>query len=288
MADIIVLAERTATSADVVRFAHRLASAARQRVIAVEAVRNTSTEHTLEQERGYLGAEADDLRSRLPADLVQHIQVVTVDAEPIDALLEQAGHRDAAAVVIGSTGCEGVTGYGFGSPAHVLAHRLDCPLVVVPPSAAPGGDEVVVGIDGSPASDVALDTAARIAGELTIGLCAVYMVDDIYRTFTTHGYYGAQERLARAEVARRASPVRFVERFGDDPAEVLADVARRQRAVLLVVAARQQHALGGLLLGGVPDHLLHEPPCPVMVLPLAYVERAEQRLQSVGARHAHR
>jgi hypothetical protein len=40
------------------------------------------------------------------------------------------------------------------------------------------------------------------------------------------------------------------------------------------VAARERHALGGRLLGAVPDHLLHHPTRPVAVLPHAAARAA--------------
>lgn len=274
MADIIVLVEAPDTAAAALRFAHRWAAARSDRVVAVEPVTNPSTEHTAAQEQDYLAARRAALAAALGGG---EVEVVGGDGGARESLLADSTRRDAAAVVIASPPVAGVTSYGFGSTAHVLAHSLACPLVVVPdgPAGCPQGDEVVVGIDGSAASDVALLTAATLADELGGGLCAVYTVDDIYRTFTTHGYYGAAERLVRAEVGRARTPVRFVERFGHHPADVLADVAREHRAQLLVVAARDHHSLGGALLGGVPDHLLHRPPCPVMVLPRAYVHRIE-------------
>jgi nucleotide-binding universal stress UspA family protein len=277
MSDIIVAVNETSEAGAALRFAHRLAAARHHRVVALHARVNPSAEHTAAQEERYLSSMRDHLLAWLPPDDVAHTEVLTVDGDIADALIAAAGQRRAATVVVGSAPFEGATSYGLGSLVHHLARHLACPVVSVPVEGPEdAGDEVVVGIDGSEGSEVALLTAEDLALDVGGAVCAVYAVDGIYSTFSAHGYYGAQEQYARSEAGRQRSPVTFVERFGAHPSDVLADVARERRALLLVVSARQHHSLAGTLLGSVPDHLLHQPPCPVMVLPLAYVRRCER------------
>ncbi len=276
MSDIIVAVNPTAESAAALRFAHRLAAAGHHRVVAMHVSVNPSTEHTPAQEQIYLQSVRERLLEWLPVADAERTELVTVDGDITGAVVAEAEQRDARAVVVGSAAFEGVSALGFGSLVHKLAHHLTCPLVTVPIGASGRhADEIVVGIDGSEASEVALHLTSTLARELGRGVCAVYSVDDIYSTFTSHGYLGAKEQLARAEAGRAPLAVCFVERQGHHPSDVLADVARERHAALIVVSAREHHALGGTLLGGVPDHLLHHPPCPVMVLPLAYIRQQE-------------
>lgn len=50
-------------------------------------------------------------------------------------------------------------------------------------------------------------------------------------------------------------------------AHVIADVAVREHADLIVVGTRGHTALAGLLLGSVTQRLLHIAPCPVLAVP---------------------
>ena len=54
-----------------------------------------------------------------------------------------------------------------------------------------------------------------------------------------------------------------------DPSTVLIAEASGGGAFLTVVGARSEHSLDGLLLGSVPDHLLHTAPGPVAIITYA-------------------
>jgi nucleotide-binding universal stress UspA family protein len=140
------------------------------------------------------------------------------------------------------------------------------------------GGCVVVGVDGSEGSDIALRWAADLSEPLHAEVYGVFTVDEIYETFTTPPL-DLIERKARftaaVEEARRG--VQFVERTAGDIVSGLADESAARHAALLVVGARARGSLGGLLLGTVPDKLIHEPPCPVAVLPFDFLESQLER-----------
>ncbi len=194
----------------------------------------------------------------------------TMQRAPDEALAQAA--RDAAAdlVVIGSQPEEGVTSLGLGSIAHRLAHHLDCPLIVVPPGGTPvAGGTVLVAVDGSTGSELALQWASRLGSAVGGPVVAVFSIDEIYDSFESRGYYGPDEAPSERQV-RTTGGIELIERYGTDPAATLREVADELDAALVVVSAKRRHSLGGLLLGPVADHLLHRPTRPVAVLPHRY------------------
>lgn len=200
------------------------------------------------------------------------VQLLTMERAPEEALAVAADDEGAELVVIGSEDEEGVTSFGFGSVAHRLAHRLHCPLIVVPP-----GDvsiergTIVVSVDGSQGDALALRWAsvlgAAIGGKV-VGVRNVDAPDD------------PGDRRNEPAVVDRPPPeticddgvagIEVIECRGADPAAALRHVATELDAALIVVSAKRHHSLGGLLLGAVADHLLHRPTRPVAVLPHGY------------------
>lgn len=98
-----------------------------------------------------------------------------------DVLLTRS-HR-AGMVVVGSFGSDTPAGLLVGSTALTLVARSGCPVAVVrgrdKELAPPRGGPVLVGVDGTPASDAALDLAADIGASLGAGLLAVHTRTDV-------------------------------------------------------------------------------------------------------------
>jgi nucleotide-binding universal stress UspA family protein len=216
---------------------------------------------------------AREMASRLGA--AAPVDVEEVDATGGDAektIVDRARDTGADMVVVGADRNEGVTSLGLHSLGHSLAHHLPCPLISVPETARPPeGRWFVVGIDGSDASRVALHWAEGIAQPIGAQVCALYVIDDLYDTYNTGGWYGREELDARREAHREFGRIEFKERTGEG-APTIEDEADERDAALLVVAARQRRSLYGHVLGRVPDHLLHDAARPVAVLPYEFVK----------------
>jgi nucleotide-binding universal stress UspA family protein len=200
------------------------------------------------------------------------VQLRTMERAPDEALALAAQDEGADLVVIGSEDEEGVTSFGFGSIAHRLAHHLHCPLIVVPHGDIPiEGGTLVVGVDGSRGSELALQWASALGsaiGGRVVAVCNVDASDDL-RDDSGAGAPGDTSSAKQVRVDGGAS-IELIERGGTDPAETLREVAAELDAALIVVSAKRHHSLGGLLLGAVADHLLHRPSRPVAVLPHGY------------------
>ena len=112
------------------------------------------------------------------------IQTKAIFAEPVPALLELS--NDAQIVVVGRRGRSSLAGVLLGSVSLAMIHRARCPVAVIhdefPAEAASMDAPVVVGVDGSPASElataIAFDEASRRGVEL-VALHAAYDSDPL-------------------------------------------------------------------------------------------------------------
>jgi nucleotide-binding universal stress UspA family protein len=215
----------------------------------------------------------DDLKRWAVAHPLATVPLRTMERAPEEALTLAAQDGGADVVVIGSEDEEGETSLGFGSIAHRVAHHLRCPLIVVPPGdTILEGGTVVVGVDGSTGSELALQWASHLAGVIDGRVVAVSSVHPSNETFESNGYDapGGTASVKQRRVGGGRSNIELIERCGSDLATTLREVAAELDAALIVVSAKLHHSLGGLLLGAVADHLLHHPSRPVAVLPHGY------------------
>ncbi|MET1072725.1 MAG: universal stress protein [Umezawaea sp.] len=193
---------------------------------------------------------------------------------PIPQLVEESKH--ARTVVLGSRGLGGFTGILIGSTAVALAAHGHSPIVVVRGGTALDGP-VVVGVDGSPASEAAIAFAFDTASVLGAPLTAVLswtdaLVDSAFQAtkFTMAELEDEEgrtrllaERLAGWQEKYPDVPVdRVVVR--DRPATALLRLAEHAR--LLVVGSRGRGGFTGMLLGSTSQALVHHAPCPVAVV----------------------
>jgi nucleotide-binding universal stress UspA family protein len=198
---------------------------------------------------------------------------------PAAALVDASQH--AQLVVVGSRGHGGFAGLLLGSvSAQVAAHAHSPVLVVRPPDkpAEPPGTAagpVVVGVDGSPGSAVALSFAADEAAvrETTLIVMHIWSLNTsnrprkTYEETETAAAEDAESVVAGAvEQARAEHPKVDVEPrlvHALDPTKALTDTSRE--AGLLVVGSRGHGGFTGLLLGSTSQTLVHHAHCPVVI-----------------------
>jgi nucleotide-binding universal stress UspA family protein len=184
----------------------------------------------------------------------------------------------AALVVLGSRGLGGFSGLVVGSIAVAMATHGHCPVVVVRGDAFAGdagGEPVVVGVDGSTASDAAVLFAFEAAASRGVAVVAVHTWSDValstgwevvaWPEIEAEEHTLLTERLADAQARYPDVPVqRVVAR--DGPANTLLEAA--ETAQLVVVGSRGRGGFRGLLLGSTSQALIYHSPCPVAVVPL--------------------
>ena len=197
------------------------------------------------------------------------IQAKALFAAPVPELLELS--NDAEIVVVGRRGRSSVAGVLLGSVSLAVIHHARCPVAVIhdeyPAEEAP----VLVGIDGSPASElataIAFGEAARRGAEL-VALHAAHDSDPLgiheleWAYIEPKAHEALAERLASWQERYPDVRVRRVVVF-DRPAHHLVEQAKT--AQLLVVGTRGHGEFAGLLLGSVSAAVVQATRTPVIV-----------------------
>ncbi len=229
---------------------------------------------------GVLGEAVAVARDKQPGLDIRALQMP--DA-PVQSLL--AAGETADVLVLGSRGVEGFRGLLLGSTTMHVAPYAKCPVVVVH-SGLEGGfpyedetgypgnpGQVVLGYDGSPASNRAAAFAFRHAAAIGTGVVAVSVEPGRGEPETEeidpeNATPGSDTSAFHSPVIVTAAafpdvPVSFVAGTGR-PAEVL--LAEAVGADLLVVGSRGSGGFSGLVMGSVTQKLLAHASCPVAVL----------------------
>ena len=207
-----------------------------------------------------LAQAVERLRAEHPSVEVSAAQVAAGGAA---ALVEAS--RDAVAVVVGHRGLGGFTELVLGSVGAQVAGHASGPVVIVRPRTAQRADApVVVGVDGSPACEPALEFAFEEAAGRALPLLAIYAAAE-----PTQDAAAYTESLLSSTVAPWAAKhpevqFRLQVRPGTDPEQVLVDASRD--AALVVVGSRGRGGFSGLLLGSVSQALVHHAESPVAVV----------------------
>jgi nucleotide-binding universal stress UspA family protein len=287
MGPVVVGVDESDGAARALRFAAREAELHQAPLVAVLAW------GFLDQHRAVAGAEFDphygeaDARAALDgivagvlgADAAERVERRTMCDLAARALLEAS--EGASLLVVGARGLGGFKGLVLGSVSQHVLHHARCPVAIVhgddEGARGAGPERVVVGVDGSEASDRAL------AWALDEGRLRRARVDVVYAwqlPYIDSGPFaggpldpslleeGARQALdAIVDRALAGAEAVTVERVvvAGPPAAAILDVAAG--AAIVVVGRRGRGGFKGLLLGSVSNQVTHHAPCPVVVLP---------------------
>jgi nucleotide-binding universal stress UspA family protein len=192
----------------------------------------------------------------------------------------------AGLVVVGSRGLGGFTGLLLGSVGVQVSSHAHCPTVVVRQNVSTAGP-VVVGVDGSEASDLAVGFAFAEAARIDTGVLAVHAWGAPLPTGAGEATalalireedHQGHQRVARQLLTEALAPLR--RQFPDVPVDELvaeagaasALIDAADGAAMVVVGSRGHGGFTGLLLGSTSQAVLHHAGCPVAVI------RPDQRL----------
>lgn len=206
------------------------------------------------------------------------VEQAVVEGDPVEVLLHEAA--GARVLVVGTRGIGGFASLLVGSVGAALARRAPCPLVVVrgpvlSDAALMHTDRtrpLVVGVDGSPASETALAFAFAEADAWAAPLVAVHAWIEHLETPDAPGGLAELEEQERELLGERLAgwtgkyPGVRVSRelVHGPPARAL--VARSAHARLVVVGSSGRGPVGRVLLGSTGRALLHHALAPVAVV----------------------
>lgn len=223
-----------------------------------------SAQHVIDQARKTLSASVGDAQP-------PEIHTETVYSAIVPALIEAS--EDAWMLVTGSQGLGAVGRLLLGSVTTGLVHHAHCPVAVIHSDAVPDpGAPVVLGVDGSPASEAATALAFDEASRRKVGLVALHVWSDV-GVFPILGMdWHDREDEAHEILAERLAgwqdryPEVHVERklFCDKPSEWL--LKESEHAQLLVVGSRGRGGFPGMLLGSVSSAVTQSARVPVVVV----------------------
>lgn len=205
-------------------------------------------------------------------EIVPHLKITQSSTTEPAVLALIAESNTARCVVLGGSGRGALAGVLLGSTTLTLSAHAHCPVVAVRGRDRPDAP-VVVGVDGSELSNLALGCAFAQAARRDVPLVAV------------HAYYHAdshrpdqREQPELVELAERRVLDGWLSRWADlyphvdvEPEVVCARpreclLKRSEDASVLVVGSRGRGGFTGLLVGSTSHAMLHYAECPVMVV----------------------
>jgi nucleotide-binding universal stress UspA family protein len=136
---------------------------------------------------------------------------------------------------------------------------------------------IVIALDGSEASERTLPLLRRLAPPDGVRLDIVHVREVLVGRAGGLPLHGNEDELIERVKARAAelaesgydTHVHIETTVGGGPAHVIAEIAERCAADLILTGTRGHGPIAGLLLGSVTTRLLHVAPCPVLVIPSA-------------------
>ncbi|WP_179473318.1 universal stress protein [Mycolicibacterium vinylchloridicum] len=223
------------------------------------------------------GREILDSASKLVEDATgdHPVEVTTemVSGPAVSTLVNLS--KDAQLIVVGCRGRGALARSLLGSVSTGLVHHAHCPVAIIhdedPLTSQPSEAPVIVGVDGSPASERALGIAFEQASYRGVDLVAVHAWSDTgvfefpgidWSSMQSIGEETLAERLAGWQERYPDVPVRRVV-VADRPAHQL--VEQSESGQLVVVGSHGRGGFAGMMLGSVSTAVVHGARMPVIV-----------------------
>ncbi|OYN74488.1 universal stress protein [Mycolicibacterium sphagni] len=208
----------------------------------------------------------------VPESQLPDVYAETLNSSVVSTLVHASENKQM--VVIGSRGTGALGRLLLGSVSTGLVHHARCPVAVIRPEPPPSGSDapVLLGIDGSPASEAATALAFDEASRRGVGLVALHAWSDVavfpmlgmdWHEYESEGHEilgerlaGWQEQYPDVQVQRRL--------VCDQPARWL--IRESQHAQLVIIGSRGRAGFASTWLGSVSSAVAQSADIPVLVV----------------------
>ena len=227
----------------------------------------------------YLNAIAESIR-----DDGQEVSVEAIVGDPAQAIIE-AAHKNRNDLIAMATSGRSAIGRGLlGSVTDKVAHSSAVPMLIITPDF--DGEQtpisrLVIGLDGSPMAETALEPARRLAKLLDVPILMVRATAMASRMAAYGGepYYASPDVYTEADEdakaylqgmkeieERRGIKVETIVKPGYAVSEINS-AAKEVPGSLIVLATRGRTGFTRWVLGSVTDRVIRSAESPVLVIP---------------------
>ncbi len=227
----------------------------------------------VEQGQQVLEDAVEVARTSVPDGKLVRVENEMVFSPVVPALVNLS--KDAQLIVVGSRGQGPITRTLLGSVSSGLIRHAHCPVAVIhdedPMMPHPGEAPVLVGIDGSPASERAIAIAFGEASRRGVDVVALHVWSDVEVNDFPAIDWPAMKPAAEEILAERLAG--WQERYLDVTVRRVVEcdhptyhlIRQSEAAQLTVVGSHGRGGFAGLLLGSVSTAVAHSARMPVIV-----------------------
>ena len=221
-----------------------------------------------------------------------HVECTVRPGAPTDVIIEAAGDRRDTLIAMSTHGRTGVERWLLGSVADKVLRASRSPILLLRGSNDIASlvpallDQITLPLDGSPASEVAFETAVGMAHTLGVPLLLVRCISTsgsidaevVSPSIVRAEEQGVEEYLVRKSeeaMNRGAEEVSHRVLWGS-PADALIDLAQRNPSSLTVMSTHGRSGVSRWALGSVTDRVVRHTHQPVLVV-RAFQDEAKER-----------
>ena len=195
---------------------------------------------------------------------------VILDRGGVPATIVKHAKRGIGLLSIGSRGLDALDRFMLGSASSHTIHQAPCPVMVVKEAPRPVR-QIVLAVDGSPASDKAVRFLLRNLqpqpdgpDREPVSVIVVHVMPFLKYPEVREAGQAVVRRYAD-KIAKAGFQIREAPQLGK-PAEQILKVAKQHKADLIMTGAKGLGAIGRVLLGSVSTRVVQHARCSVLVV----------------------